>query len=88
MLAEQHANARFARQLKDKISPNLLAYPIYVVYNIAYWLPLVLALTNTLDNSTAFSACAAMIAVRAAFHVYRNNVLTAEQAMRFPFRAP
>lgn len=76
------------RQLKDEISPGLLAYPIFVAYNIAYWLPLVLALTNRLDDSTAFSACAVMIAVRDVFHVYRNNALTAEQAMRFPFRAP
>lgn len=66
----------------------MLAYPIYVAYNIAYWLPLVLALTHMLDDSTAFSACTVMITVRAVFHVYRNNALAAEQAMRFPFRAP
>ena len=63
-------------------------YPIYVTYNIAYWVPLVLALINTLDDSTAFSACAVIIAVRSVLHLYRNNFLTAEQAMRFPFRAP
>lgn len=66
----------------------MLVYPLYVVYNLAYWMPLVLALTNTLDDSTAFSACAVIVAVRTVFHVYRNNALIAEQAMRFPFRAP
>ena len=66
----------------------MLGYPIYVAYNIAYWMPLVLALTNTMDDSTAFSACGVIIAVRSVLHLYRNNFLTAEQAMRFPFRAP
>jgi hypothetical protein len=66
----------------------LLGYPIYVAYNIAYWMPLMLALTNTMDDSTAFSACAVIIAVRSVLHLYRNNIFTAEQAMRFPFRAP
>ena len=73
---------------KTKIRPGLLVFPIYVAYNIAYWMPLVLVLTNTLDDATGFSACAVMLAVRAVFHLYRNNLLTAEQAMRFPFRAP
>ncbi|HEX3052977.1 MAG TPA: hypothetical protein VHP83_20130 [Aggregatilineaceae bacterium] len=59
-----------------------------MAYNLAYWMPLVLALTNKMDDSTAFSACAVIIAVRAVLHLYRNNILTAEQAMRFPFRAP
>ena len=66
----------------------MFGYPIYVAYNIAYWMPLVLALTNTIDDGTAFSACAVIIAVRSVLHLYRNNFLTAEQAMRFPFHAP
>jgi len=46
-------------------------------------MPLVLALTNTMDDSPAFSACAVIIAVRAVLHLYRNNFLTAEQACVF-----
>ena len=79
---------RFARQLKNPIKPGCAVYPIYAAYNIAYWMPLVLALFNTIDDSTAFSACAVMLAVRTVFHIYRNNFLTAEQAFRMPFRAP
>ena len=57
-------------------------------YNLVWWIPIVLAITNIVDYGTGFVAFAVVTAVRLGANLYRNNVLTLEQAERFPFRAP
>jgi hypothetical protein len=61
---------------------------ILAVYNLVWWIPIVLPLTKTIDYSTGFIAFAVVTAVRLGANLYRNNILTLEQAERFPFRAP
>ena len=58
------------------------------VYNLVWWVPIVLPITKTIDYDTGFIAFTAITAVRLSANLYRNNVLTLEQAERFPFRAP
>ena len=59
-----------------------------VVYNVVWWLPIVLPITNTIDYGTGFIAFTVITAIRLSANLYRNNVLTLEQAERFPFRTP
>jgi hypothetical protein len=61
---------------------------VYIFYNVVWWLPLVLALIGTIDYRTAFNAFFVIIIVRAVANLYRNNVLSLEQAESFPLRAP
>ena len=61
---------------------------IYFVYNIAWWIPVVLALVGTIDYGTAFLAFFVYTLIRAVANLYRNNFLTPEQAESFPLRAP
>ena len=57
------------------------------VYNAAWWLPIVLALTGTIDYGTAFIAFGLATAARFSANLYINNVLSPEQAEGFPFRS-
>jgi len=61
---------------------------IYIVYNVVWWLPLVLALIGTIDYRNAFIPFFVIIIIRAIANLYRNNLLSLEQAESFPLRAP
>ena len=61
---------------------------IFVVYNANWWLPVVLALVGSIDYGTAFVAFFVFILIRAGANLYRNNLLTPEQAESFPLRSP
>jgi hypothetical protein len=57
-------------------------------YNLVWWIPIVLSVAKIIDYGTGFVAFAVVTAARLGANLYRNNVLTLEQAERFPFRAP
>jgi hypothetical protein len=59
-----------------------------IVYNLVWWVPIVLPILKIIDYGTGFIAFTIITAVRLSANLYRNNVLTLEQAERFPFRAP
>jgi hypothetical protein len=59
---------------------------IRMVYNIVWWIPIVLALFKVIDYRTGFILFTIVTLVRLAANLYVNNVLTAEQAEGFPFR--
>jgi hypothetical protein len=61
---------------------------VFVVYNLAWWIPVVLAVVGTIDYDTAFVAFFVYTLLRAAANLYRNNILTPEQAEVFPLRSP
>ena len=61
---------------------------VFVAYNVIYWIPIVLPFTPIMDYRTGFIAVFAVIIIRAAANLYRNNLLTLEQAEIFPFRIP
>ena len=61
---------------------------IFVVYNVAWWIPVVLAVVGTIDYGMAFLAFFVYTLFRAVANLYRNNVLTPEQAESFPLRSP
>ena len=61
---------------------------VFVAYNVTYWIPIVLPFTPIMDYRTGFIAVFVVIIIRAAANLYRNNVLTLEQAEIFPFRIP
>jgi hypothetical protein len=60
---------------------------IRMVYNIVWWIPIVLALFKVIDYRTGFILFTIVTLVRLAANLYVSNVLTAEQAEGFPFRA-
>ncbi len=61
---------------------------ITIVYNVVWWLPLVLVLTRAIDYRAGSIGMFAITMLRAAANVYRLNVLKGEQAEGFPLRAP
>jgi hypothetical protein len=61
---------------------------IFVVHNVVWWLPIVLKLFGIIDYGTAFLTFFVLTLIRAVANLYRNNVLTPEQAERFPLRSP
>ena len=84
---------RFAceRENSDNYVPvvqSFISRLVYIFYNVVWWLPLVLVLIGTIDYRTAFNAFFVIIIVRAVANLYRNNVLSLEQAESFPLRAP
>jgi hypothetical protein len=70
------------------IDENITNRLILTAYNVVWWIPIVLAIAKIIDYGTGFIAFTAITAVRLSANLYRNNILTLEQAERFPFRAP
>jgi hypothetical protein len=61
---------------------------IYAAYNVLYWVPVVLPFTRVMDYRTGFTVLFVVLIIRSAANLYRNNVLTPEQAESFPLRSP
>ncbi len=59
-----------------------------MAYNVIYWIPIVLPFTPIMGYRTGFIAVFVVIIIRAVANLYRNNVLTLEQAEIFPLRIP
>ena len=70
------------------VEANVVNRLILTVYNLVWWLPIVLTLTGTIDPRTGMIAFAVITIIRAAANWYRNNVLPLEQAVNFPLRTP
>jgi len=70
------------------VKPSLVNRLIFIAYNLAWWIPIVLGFTKVLDYRTAFIAFFIITIIRAIANLIRNNILTLEQAESFPFRAP
>ena len=60
---------------------------IYIVYNLIWWIPILLAVIKLIDYWSAFIMLFVLTVIRAVANLYRNNVLNPEQAERFPLRA-
>jgi hypothetical protein len=61
---------------------------IYIAYNLIWWVPIVLPFTKIIDYRTGFIALFIITVIRAGANLYRNNLLSPEQAESFPLRAP
>ena len=61
---------------------------ILIVYNLIWWVPIVLGFFKVIDYRTAFITFLIITICRAIANVFRNNVLPPEQGERFPLRAP
>ena len=95
MIIEYHANMRFAWQKKtstgnisDTKKPAGLTRLIMVAYNIIWWIPIVLTFTRIIDYHTGFITFLSITIIRLIANLLRNNVLTCEQAQKFPLRMP
>ena len=61
---------------------------LFFIYNLVYWLPIVLTVFKVVDYRTGFIGFALIILVRLVANLYANNFLTAESFENFPFRSP
>ena len=68
--------------------PGPLNRLVLVVYNLVWWVPIVLGFVKVLDYPVAFVTFFAITMVRAVANLVRNNFLTLEQAELCPFRSP
>jgi hypothetical protein len=93
VIVEQHASMRFA-WLREKSGDPAPPQPgaanrlILILYNLIWWVPIVLGFIKVIDYRTAFITFAAITIFRAMANVVRNNLLTPEQAETFPLRSP
>jgi hypothetical protein len=93
VVVEQHAAMRFA-WLREKsgdsapVKSSAINQLILIVYNLIWWVPIVLGFTKVIDYRTGFISFAAITIFRAMANVVRNNVLRPEQAETFPLRSP
>ena len=94
-VVELHAARRFVWERKKTADTNpvklKVLHPlnlIFVLYNIVYWLPILLSFTGLIEYQTGSVAFFAVILFRAVANLYRNNFLTLELAEVFPFRIP
>ena len=71
-----------------KLKGNDPLHLIFVAYNVAYWIPIVLPFTPIMSYRTGFILVFGVIVSRAVANLYRVNALTLEQAERFPLRIP
>ncbi len=70
------------------VKPGFTNRLIYVAYNVVYWVPILLPLLGIIDYSTGFIVLTVVLVTRLGANLYRNNVLTLEQAEVFPLRSP
>jgi hypothetical protein len=68
--------------------PGPLNRLVLVVYNLIWWLPILLGFTKVIDYRVAFITFFAITAIRAIANLVRNHFLSLEQAEAFPFRSP
>lgn len=61
---------------------------IYIAYNVIWWIPVVLPFTKIIDYRTGFIVLFVVTFIRAIANLYRNNMLSPEQAAYFPLRSP
>ena len=83
---------RFAWQRKnsaDKVPAKQSSTDriIYIIYNVVYWLPIVLTVTKVIDYRTGFITFSIILIIRAAANLYRNNT-SPEQGEYFALRSP
>ena len=95
MIVEYHTNMRFAWQknkstgnVSDTMKPAGLTRLIMVAYNIIWWIPIILTIVRIIDYRTGFITFLIITIIRLIANLIRNNVLTQEQAEKFPLRMP
>lgn len=93
IIVEQHLNMRFAWLRKNSgndtpVTQSSTSRLIYIAYNLIWWVPIVLPFTKIIDYRTGFIALFIITVIRAGANLYRNNLLSPEQAESFPLRAP
>ncbi len=71
-----------------KLDRSPLHKLVTIVYNLVWWVPLVLILTKVIDYRMGSIAFASITAFRAVANLYRNNLLPLERGESFPLRAP
>ena len=92
-VVEQHLNMRVAWQMKNSgndvsVTQSFSRRLIYIAYNVIWWIPIVLTFTKIIDYRTGFILLFVVTIIRAGANLYRNNVLSPEQAAYFPLRSP
>jgi hypothetical protein len=60
---------------------------VMIAYNIVWWLPIILVLTGTIDYDMGLIAFFIVTAIRLVANWIRNNLLSLEQAEKFPLHA-
>ena len=91
MVVELHAAVRFAWLWKNStgnvsFKQSLINRLIFIAYDVVWWIPIVLPFTKTINYIAGFMTFTIITVARLSANLYRNNVLTLEQAVSFPFR--
>lgn len=82
---------RFAwllEQAGEERNESIIGRSIFVLYNLVYWIPVVLPLFGEMDYQTSFVIFVLINVFRTFANAYRINLMPIEQAQVFPLRAP
>ncbi len=72
----------------DSFKEGWLSKLTMVLYNLVWWSPLVLPFTGTISYQQGFILFMGITYVRLTANLIRNNVLSLDQAIKFPLRIP
>jgi len=92
-VVEYHSSLRFAwdwknRTGKDFSTKLVKLFSLLVVYNIVWWIPIILGFTKVISYQAGFVSFAVVTYFRLMANLIRNNLLSLEQAVKFPFQIP
>ena len=74
---------------KDKkIKNGTVSLLVMIIYNVVWWIPIILSFTKVMDYKTGFIFFFVITVLRAISNLIRNNILKGEYAEKFPLRAP
>ncbi len=84
---------RFARRWKeatgsDSFEQGSFSRVIFIAYNLVWWLPILLPIAGFISYEAGFVSFTIVTLIRLIANLYRNNVLSLEKAVSFPFRIP
>jgi hypothetical protein len=84
---------RFARQWKQRtgsrsFKESTVSHLVFIAYNVVWWVPLVLVVTGLISYEAGFVLFTIITIIRLIADIIRNNLLTLERAVSFPFRIP
>lgn len=95
VVVELHTTMRFkwrVKQLPTRVITKrkfvILLNIVMISYNLIWWIPIVLAFTNTISYGLGFWSFFAITVFRLGANLYRNNVLDFDRARYFPLRSP
>ena len=93
MTVELHAAMRFTWLWKkstgnDTFNEKKFSKPVFIACNAIRWILIILPFAKVINYNTGFIPFTIVTVVKLIANIYRDNVPSPKQAVKFPFRIP